>query len=115
MLTPYGSLSPGTHDLGNIRVVINPTDNGYTESFIVTPTKQFYTIEEFHTLFTDPELTAIYTSTNSAMILARVKMQIISAITLNHPKISALLDRLVTAGIINAARRIEIDNGVVKQ
>lgn len=74
MLTPFGDLPPGTHDVGDVIVTVSA--HGWTETPKESSPRMLWPYE-FQALLTDDQLAAIYTSTIPAVIRMATKVQTI--------------------------------------
>lgn len=75
MFTPFGDLPPGSHQFGDVTVVVNEKETGFTESMANIP-RSLWPFE-FISLLTDDQLTGIYTSDNPAVIRMATQVQTI--------------------------------------
>lgn len=113
MLTPYGDLPSGEHEIGDLLITVNSSETGWTESPKLLEIQTVFSPNDFIKLFTDTELIAIQSSTNPYAILGRTEVQTITTtVDLTAEKTVLYLTVLQQLGILTPARVIEIQSGI---
>lgn len=114
MLTPYGELAAGTHEVGDRIVTVNA--NGYTDSPKTTETVRFVSPFDFRKLFTQAERIAIYGSADGIVKDFMGALQTITThVDLQDPQTVQAVGYLAMIGLIAPERVQQILSGQAQE